>query len=119
MRSDGYNLAAMSAGATIPAPSVDLFLSYNRLDRKAVSAVWQLLEARGVKSFLDQEYVTAGRPWPELVEAHLSSARAVAVFIGPHGLGAWQKREMYFALDRQASAERDNRSFPVIPVLLD
>jgi hypothetical protein len=43
--------------------------------------------------------------------------RAVAVFIGKE-LGGWQKREMYFALDRQVREEKQRRPFPVIPVLL-
>lgn len=99
--------------------SVDLFLSYNHLDRESVAAVRQQVEVRGIRTFFDRQYLAAGLPWPQAIEAHLRSARAVAVFIGRHGLGIWQKREMYFALDRQVEAERENRSFPVIPVLLE
>src|SRR5271157_5196056 len=47
----------------------------------------------------------------------LRGASGVAVFIGRE-LGGWQKREMWFALDRQVSEEKQGRSFPVIPVLL-
>ena len=69
-------------------------------------------------TFLDQASLVAGLPWPQALEEALRRARAVAVFIGPHGLGLWQKREMYFALDRQAQEEKAGRTFPVIPVLL-
>src|SRR5262245_25614371 len=58
-------------------------------------------------------------PWPQALERALGQARAVAVFLGAHGVGLWQKREIGYALDRQVSAERDGgEAFPVIPVLL-
>src|SRR5271165_5169935 len=47
----------------------------------------------------------------------LRGASGVAVFIGRE-LGGWQKREMWFALDRQVREEKQGRHFPVIPVLL-
>jgi hypothetical protein len=95
-----------------------LFLSYNRQDQKAVLAIRQLLELRGIRTFLDRDHLVAGLPWPQGLEQALTSARAVAVFIGPHDFGLWQKREMFFALDLQVQAEREKRQFPVIPVLL-
>ena len=45
---------------------------------------------------------TAGQAWPELLERHLRACRAVAVCLGPEGLGPWQRREQYVALDRKA-----------------
>ncbi len=57
-------------------------------------------------------------PWPQALENGLTDVSAVAVFLGPHGLGSWQKREMWFALDRQARLEQEGQRFPVIPVLL-
>lgn len=96
----------------------DVFISYSRADTAAVLAVRQLLSAHGLASFLDKERLLAGLPWPEALERGLNDTRAVAVFIGPTGLGLWQKREMAFALDRQVAAEREGRPFPVIPVLL-
>jgi hypothetical protein len=59
----------------------------------------------------------AGFPWPKALEEGLSGVRGVAVFIGRE-LGGWQKREMWFALDRQVREEKQGRAFPVIPVLL-
>ena len=95
----------------------DLFLSYHGADREAVRVVQRLLEARGVTTFLDRDGLVRGQPWPQLLEDALRACRGVAVFLGSE-LGAWQKREMWFALDRQASEERERRSFPVVPVLL-
>ena len=40
--------------------------------------------------------------------------RGVVVFLGPNGLGRWQRRELALALDRQTR----EATFPVIPVLL-
>jgi hypothetical protein len=97
----------------------DLFLSYNRQDQEAVLAIRQRLELRGIRTFLDRDQLVAGLPWPQALEQGLKSARAVAVFLGPHDFGLWQKREMFFALDLQVQAEREKRRpFPVIPVLL-
>ncbi len=98
--------------------SGDLFLSYSRADTEAVLSIQRLLQARGISTFLDRDQLEVGMPWPQALESGLNSARGVAVFIGPSGLGLWQKREMGFALDRQVQEERASRAFPVIPILL-
>jgi len=94
-----------------------LFLSYNSVDRPSVVAVQRLLEARGIRTFLDREQLSPGLRWPVALEEALRGVRAVAVFIGRE-LGGWQKREMYFALDRQVHEEERGHHFPVLPVLL-
>ena len=104
-----------------PAPH-DVFLSYHTSDRGRVAAIRNALSDRGVRVFLDRHDLAAGLPWPEALEKTLRSVRAVVVFVG-HGddgesLGRWQRREVWFALDRQAQVERQGPAFPVIPVLL-
>jgi len=94
-----------------------LFLSYNSVDRPSVVAVQKLLKARGITTFFDRDQLAPGLPCPVALEEGLRGARAVAVFIGRE-LGGWQKREMWFALDRQVREEKQGRPFPVIPVLL-
>jgi WD40 repeat protein len=94
-----------------------LFLSYNSLDRPSVIAVQKLLEARGITTFLDRDQLVPGLPWPQALEEGLRGVQAVAVFIGRE-LGGWQRREMWFALDRQVREEKQSHPFPVIPVLL-
>ena len=101
-----------------PMDSLGLFLSYNSIDRASVTTVQKLLEARGITTFLDRDRLTPGLPWPVALEEGLRSVRGVAVFIG-RNLGGWQKREMWFALDRQVREEKEGRPFPVIPVLLE
>ena len=113
-----YN--AMIVGASPRRYRVDgstIFLSYNSTDRPSVLAVQRLLQARGITTFLDRDQLSPGLPWPLALEEGLRGVLAVAVFIGRE-LGGWQKREMWFALDRQVSEEKQNRRFPVIPVLL-
>jgi WD40 repeat protein len=95
-------------------PRFDVFVSYSRADQDAVERLGRALRARGLTVFVDRWYLVAGQSWPETLEQHLRDCRAVAVCIGASGLGAWQQREHYKALDRQAHEP----GFPVIPVLL-
>ena len=94
-----------------------LFLSYSRNDRELVDQLRRQLEQRGVDTFMDRD-LELGLSWPERLEKALRETRAVAVLFGPAGLGRWQRREMYVALDRQVLEEKAGRAFPVVPVLL-
>jgi TIR domain len=94
----------------------DLFLSYNRADAEAVRDVRAQLEARGIRTFIDWHDLDAGQPWSEALERALTSACAVAVFIGRAGFGVWQRRELDYALDLQARSPGGSR--PVVPVIL-
>jgi hypothetical protein len=79
-----------------------------------VERLGRALRDRGLTVFVDRWYLVAGQSWPETLEKYLRDCRAVAVCIGASGMGAWQQREHYKALDRQAHEP----GFPVIPVLL-
>ena len=92
----------------------DLFCSYSNRDRRDVEAVARQLTERGVDVYMDRWFLQPGQPWPQLLENVLGDIRSVAVFIGRTGLGPWQQREAYYALDRQT---RDP-THSVIPVLL-
>jgi len=96
----------------------DLFLSYNGCDRNEVVKVRQLLSLRNISTFFDRADLTPGQPWFDELESALRQVRGIAVFIGKEGLGTVQKREMQFALARQAMEEKEGRPFSVIPVLL-
>jgi hypothetical protein len=97
----------------------DLFLSYHSTDRDAILRLRQHLERSGISTFYDRSDLSPGQPWLDELESALRSVQAVAIFIGPNGIGAIQKREMQFALARQADEERAGRLFSVIPVLLE
>ena len=92
----------------------DVFLSYNSRDSAIVEVLAEQLRTEGLTPFLDRWYLVLGRPWPQALEEALANSRACAVLVGPHGLGRWQAREMYAALNRQVQ-ETD---YSVIPVLL-
>ena len=96
---------------------MQLFLSFNSADRTSVIAVQKLLQARGITTFLDRDNLVSGLAWPQALEQALRAVDGVVVFIGRE-LGGWQKRELWFALDRQVREEKEGRAFPVIPVLL-
>jgi pentatricopeptide repeat protein len=97
----------------------DLFLSYNSTDRGVVVEVRHALAARGVSTFYDRDDLSPGRSWFDELEAAMRRAHGAAVFIGKDGLGTIQRREMQFALARQAIEEKAGGTFPVIPVLLE
>ena len=96
----------------------DIFLSYSRADAEAARQVQARLKEAGLATFLDRDQLPAGQPWLPALERAIARCGAVAVLVGPAGLGTWQQREVQLALDRQTEAERAGRAFPVIPVLL-
>jgi energy-coupling factor transporter ATP-binding protein EcfA2 len=95
-------------------------VSYSGSDRKAARAIDEYLRARGISTFFDRRNLTAGAPWFDELERALQSARGAMVLIGQSGLGSIQKRELQFALMRQAEVEGAAGAppFRVIPVLL-
>ena len=98
--------------------ATDVFLSYSRADTDAVLRLRATLKSAGLATFLDRDQLPAGQPWLTALEQGIAGCGAVAVLVGPAGLGTWQRREVQLALDRQAELERQGRLFPVIPVIL-
>jgi hypothetical protein len=92
----------------------DAFISYNTADSAAVRRIVDGLRQRDLSLFLDYLDLIPGRAWPGALDEFLGRCGAVAVMLGPNGMGPWQQREHYLALDRQA---RD-KAFSVIPVIL-
>jgi formylglycine-generating enzyme required for sulfatase activity len=99
--------------ATDP-PRYDVFLAYARPDERVVDRIARRLQDAGIAPWLDRWCLTAGAHWQQELADGLRAARASAVFVGPGGLGAWEREEFALALDR-AAREPDYR---VIPVLL-
>ena len=115
-------MASTGSAQGIECGQCDVFLSYHSADHERVNSVKRLLGEHGVRAFLDRSNLVAGLPWPQALEQALRSVRAVLVFVGASdgsdNLGAWQEREVWFAIDRQVEKKRRGESFPVIPVLL-
>ncbi len=94
----------------------DVFLSYNSLDRPAVAPIAEELEheSRQISCFLDQWYLQPGLDWVQALEQALAASHSAVLFLGPHGVGRWQKKERSWLLDHQTEDHR----FPLIVVLL-
>jgi len=96
-------------------PAKRTFFSYNSKDLESVRRSVDLLTARGIEVLWDHTELRAGQLWLRVFQDLVAkSSDAVAVFIGPHGIGRWQYYEMALAIDRSTREE----GFPVIPVLL-
>jgi hypothetical protein len=93
--------------------SFDVFLCYNTKDRPQVRKIAQQLEARGIRTWLDQEQLRPGTSWQDVLEEKIGTIETAAVFVGSSGIGPWQNRELNALL-----SEFVRRKCPVIPVIL-
>ncbi len=91
----------------------DVFLSHNSRDKPIVEKIGAHLRGEGLRVWLDKWELRPGFPWQEGLEEAVQASRAVAVFVGKDGLGAWQEPEM-----RAFIARSRREKVPVIPVLL-
>jgi hypothetical protein len=91
----------------------DVFLSHGSRDKPQVEKIGEWLQAHGLRVWLDKWVLRPGFPWQEGLEEGVRASRAVAVFVGTGGLGAWQEPEM-----RAFVARSRREKVPVIPVLL-
>jgi hypothetical protein len=94
-------------------PPFDVFLSHNSKDKPKVRELKQLLAARGVTVWLDEDELRPGIPWQASLETGIKTSQSVAVLVGQEGLGLWEDEEIQVAL---RLAVKDKRA--VIPVLL-
>jgi hypothetical protein len=92
----------------------NVFVSYNRDDEAAVTALGEELYRRGIARWQDDRAIAAGQEWLWAIEAAIVRCPASLVFFGPRGLGYWQVREIERLLDRA----RENHGFQIIPVVL-
>jgi WD40 repeat protein len=96
------------------AKTFDVFLSHNSKDKPAVERIAQKLMREGLEPWLDKWALTPGGQWQGELAAGIQVSSACAVFVGPHGFGAWENEELGVALDRAAK----DRSFRLFLVLL-
>ncbi len=93
----------------------DVFLSYSRSDFKDAQWLAEKLEECGLRVFLDTYDLVAGQEWESKLIATLSSVKCCIVCVGEHGYGAYQQREVQFAIDQ---CNKRGSSFGIIPVFL-
>jgi small GTP-binding protein len=92
----------------------DVFLSYNSVDRGAVSGIAERLRADGLLPWIDTDDIPPGQRWQPQLATQIMGVRAVAIFLGPSGLGRWQRPEIDEFLDEQTRRP----GLRIIPVLL-
>jgi tetratricopeptide (TPR) repeat protein len=92
----------------------DAFLSYNSQDNPAIQELARRLRAERLALYLDKWELPPGREFPPKLAEALYQSKCCVVFLGPNGLGPWQKQELQLATDIKAH----DPAFHVIPVLL-
>src|SRR5271165_6297186 len=92
----------------------DVFVSYARSDGDAAAELNGWLCAQGLSTFFDRSALRPGLRWVPALEEAIGRAHAVAILVGPHGIGNTQQYERELALVRQTG----DPAFPVIPVLM-
>jgi hypothetical protein len=97
----------------------DVFLSYNSADQVSVEAIAHWLRGEQITPWFGPWDLVPGVTFQEEIEDALDRCACVAVFVGPSGIGDWQKAEMRIAIERRiASLRAGGAPFRVIPVLL-
>jgi hypothetical protein len=91
----------------------DVFLCHNTADKPEVRTIARLLLQHGILPWLDEWDLPPGKPWQRLLEEHIGKIGSVAVFVGPDGVGPWQRHEADAFL-----REFNRRECAIIPVLL-
>jgi hypothetical protein len=97
-----------------------VFLCHNTKDKPVVRQLANKLLEHGILAWVDDEGVLAGERFSKKLENTIDRAGALAVLIGPQGLGQWQEMEYHAALQRSLE-DRDENGRPrlrLIPVLL-
>jgi TIR domain len=91
----------------------DVFLCHNSADKPVVAEIAQNLSKENIKPWLDKADIRSGVFWDTAIGQQIETVKSAVVFIGQHGVGPWQHREIIALLD-----QFDRRGCPVIPVIL-
>jgi hypothetical protein len=93
--------------------SFDVFLCHNSEDKPAVREIARQLAEQGIRPWLDEADLQAGDFWHAAIGQQLEAVKAAAVFIGQHGVGPWQNREIIALL-----YQFERRGCIIVPVIL-
>jgi hypothetical protein len=104
---------ADQTSAALTESKTETFVSYNRNDSGSVSEVARELRQRGVDVWMDESNLVPGERWQNEIASALERAVSIAVCIGRHGLGGWQKLELELAL-----AKHPEHGKRIVPILL-
>ena len=104
-----------SAVSDATSPQVfDVFLSHNSREKAVVERIAERLKREGIEPWLDNWCLTPGGDWQDELADGLRRSSSCAVFVGPCGIGDWERLELKLATDRMAK----DRTFRVFLVLL-
>jgi small GTP-binding protein len=97
-----------------------VFLCHNTKDKPVVRQLAEKLREHGILAWVDEEGVLAGERFSKKLENTIDRAGALAVLIGPRGMGQWQEMEYHAALQRSLEDRGENGRprLRLIPVLL-
>lgn len=102
-----------SCESMMPLTPSDIFLSYNSAEHAIVAKLAEELRRRQLSVWHDKKKIRAGQWFLDELERGILESRSVAVIIGSHGMGDWQRQEY-----RAAISECLGKCKPVIPILL-
>jgi hypothetical protein len=94
-------------------PEFDVFLCYNRKDSAEIRSIAQDLRDRHISYWLDVEQLPPGTYWLDTQERDMARLKTVAIFIGQHGIGRWQRLEISIFLQQFVE-----QNLKIIPVFL-
>ncbi|MFE8604951.1 toll/interleukin-1 receptor domain-containing protein [Archangium violaceum] len=97
-----------------------MFLCHNSKDKQDVRLLAKLLLGQGILPWVDETGILAGAQFVPEIERVIDQAPAVAVIVGPHSMGPWQKQEYYAFLQRfvEHRSEQGRMRLRLIPLLL-
>jgi WD40 repeat protein len=99
---------------TTSRPVFDVFLSHNRREQAIIERIAEKLKREAVEPWLDKWCLTPGGDWQDEIAYGLRCSSSCAVFVGPGGIGDWERMEFKLATDRMAK----DRNFRVFLVFL-
>ncbi|MEL7499284.1 MAG: COR domain-containing protein [Planctomycetota bacterium] len=92
----------------------DLFMCYNNEDKDAVAGLVARMKQRGIRCWIDDADLTPGREWIVEVGDAITECSAMAIVMGPNGIGKWQSQEIQVALNQKL----EGKDMAIIPVLI-
>jgi hypothetical protein len=79
---------------------IDVFISYNSKDKAAIEEWDRQLRDAGIATWLDEWDIPKFGSWMSELEKAINETNAAAIFIGPSGVGPWQKQEIQALLQQ-------------------
>ena len=73
----------------------DVFLCHNNKDKDEVRKIREALEQQKIRCFLDED-LDGGELWRQITARAMRNSRYVVIFVGSHGLGQYQRKEIEY-----------------------